>query len=321
MSLPFSIDLRPTASCNMSCPFCFGPRHNLKPMEVDKAIAIIDLISSQNTKAIVFSGGEPTLYPNLPYLLKRAKYNNLTTVVSTNGVELDSMLPEIYPFVDWLALPIDSYTKYSKNIRNISGDYIGFILRLFLKIKKDYPDIKIKIGTVVTKLNQKDVSRIPSLFNKLPKPDMWKLYQVSPSNYGKDNKKIFEIRDEDYIQIVSESRRNAHDNGILITTYMNSDRNGKYLFINPNGDSVVIFNNDEFVIGNFLDDPQSIISYWNNYVDEKKLISNFHSTYIKNKIAQQFVEHGCLIPCDFQRKDHERPIPYTHKHRRVAGAS
>ncbi|KUL29914.1 radical SAM protein [Chlorobium limicola] len=278
--LPFAIDVRIIADCNMSCPFCFGPLRTLSIMPIDKAEEIIDIISSLNSRAIIISGGEPTLHEDLPLILKYAKSRKLLTVLSTNGLKLLEIIDEISNYVDWISLPIEAHSQ-SEHSKLRIGDkkHFNIVLDNMKYIRSNYSNIKLKVGTVVTKLNKNFISSIPDLFDSTIMPDVWKLYQVSYSNFALINKDNIHISNEEFdeLSIIAEDHSTRH--GIKFVTYSNRERNGKYLFVNPNGDALVIKDNDEYVIGNFFDNMDDVVSLSKRYVNTERLMDNFNKSY------------------------------------------
>ena len=84
--LPAIVDLRLLGQCDLACPFCFGPRHHLKPLPTERVIGILDVLAARGVESVVFSGGEPCLIRDLPEMLHHAKRLGLKTVLSTNGI-------------------------------------------------------------------------------------------------------------------------------------------------------------------------------------------------------------------------------------------
>ncbi len=76
-----------TDKCNFSCPYCRGVHNDIKgTMPMDQARKIIDLWTDNNLKNIRFSGGEPTLYPNICDIVRYAKIKGIGRIaLSTNG--------------------------------------------------------------------------------------------------------------------------------------------------------------------------------------------------------------------------------------------
>ncbi len=88
-----------TDRCNFNCVYCRGLRRDcLGDMPFFRATEVLDFWISDGLKNVRFSGGEPTLYPNLLDLVHRCKANNVEHIaVSTNGsapIEYYKMLIE-----------------------------------------------------------------------------------------------------------------------------------------------------------------------------------------------------------------------------------
>lgn len=280
MSLPYAIDLRPIGACNLDCLFCFGPRHHLPMMKTCDALRIIRFIAKHGSKTLVLSGGEPLLIKDLHLLLEEAKSLGLKTILSTNGILLQECLHRMYSFLDWLALPIDaSNTVLHDKIRPGYHNHVVLVIELIRQIKRSYPSIKIKLGTVVSSINKDYISGIPSLLPVGAYPDVWKIYQVSHSNYGKDNRDILEISDYEFNKVAAFLKNEAEKYNIPLIIYRNSERNGKYFFIDPNGDVLVIQSDDEKKIGNILENPEAVLNLWDQFIEEKKLEQNITDTY------------------------------------------
>jgi uncharacterized radical SAM superfamily Fe-S cluster-containing enzyme len=80
-----------TTHCNLSCPICFansGQGYNLTVSQVE---AMLDrLLETEGPLEVLqFSGGEPTVHPNLADMLAAAKARNIHYVsINTNGLRL-----------------------------------------------------------------------------------------------------------------------------------------------------------------------------------------------------------------------------------------
>ncbi len=290
--LPSSVDFMLLGKCNLACSFCFGPQHEMSSMPTEKIKSVIKTLSRNGVERIVFTGGEPTLIKDLPEILSDAKKEGLFTVLSTNGLALDSdknLLGKLAPSLDWIALPLDGSTLEvnSKMRVGLTPDsrpkHFDSVFKVFERIRREYPQLKIKLGTVVAKPNLEDVQNIPFLLQKYGAiPDTWKLYQVSPSEYGRINYPELEIGDREFRYTVIKARRNAEKAGIKhVVEYSNATRPGKYLFINPVGEVLIVHpeENDYRSIGNILFTPEKVFSNWKKHVDQNLLQKNFEETY------------------------------------------
>lgn len=77
-----------TRSCNLACRHCYSASINHRyPGELsdDEARAFIDDLAAMPVSALLLTGGEPTIHPELPRLARRASDGGLRVTLSTNG--------------------------------------------------------------------------------------------------------------------------------------------------------------------------------------------------------------------------------------------
>ncbi len=88
-SAPYRMDLALTYRCNNNCPHCYNARPRTFP-EIDTASwkRILDHLWQIGIPHIVFTGGEPTLRPDLPELIAHAEQLGQITGINTNGRKL-----------------------------------------------------------------------------------------------------------------------------------------------------------------------------------------------------------------------------------------
>ena len=88
-SAPYRMDLAITYHCNNDCAHCYNARPRNYP-EISKGewFKILDQLWALGIPHIVFTGGEPTLRPDLPELIAHAEKNGQITGLNTNGRRL-----------------------------------------------------------------------------------------------------------------------------------------------------------------------------------------------------------------------------------------
>jgi len=88
-SAPYRMDLALTYRCNNNCDHCYNARPRRHP-ELNTADwkRILDRLWDLGIPHIVFTGGEPTLRPDLPELIAHAERNGQITGINTNGRKL-----------------------------------------------------------------------------------------------------------------------------------------------------------------------------------------------------------------------------------------
>ncbi len=294
--LPSSVDFMLLGTCELHCDFCYGPQHEIKAMDTSDIISVIQNLSANGVERVVFTGGEPTIIRDLPEILQKAKSESLTTVLSSNGLRLShnqTLLDRIVPHLDWIGLPLDGDTPEANASMRIgfSEDagvkHFFSVLSLIQKIQAEYPELRIKLGTVVSKKNLDHVADIPFTLQRAgATPDTWKLYQISPSGYGKLNYEKLRIEDKEFEQIFQKAKRSAESAGITnVVRYSNATRPGKYLFIDPKGNALIVSeqDNDYHPIGNFVRNPEDVIVNWQRFVNSGLLVQNFDDTYPRHK--------------------------------------
>ncbi|MCJ7814139.1 MAG: anaerobic ribonucleoside-triphosphate reductase activating protein [Candidatus Atribacteria bacterium] len=108
--------------CNFRCPFCYNCELILRPDNIknipQKEIDSYLLERKDFIDGICMSGGEPTLYPDLPEYFKGIKDKGFLIKLDTNGTN-PKLLKNLLDFdlVDYIALDIKSsldFDNYSK---------------------------------------------------------------------------------------------------------------------------------------------------------------------------------------------------------------
>jgi radical SAM protein with 4Fe4S-binding SPASM domain len=88
-SAPYRMDLAITYRCNNDCSHCYNARSRDYPeVSTEKWYQILDRLWAIGIPHIVFTGGEPTLRPDLPELIAHAEQNGQITGINTNGRRL-----------------------------------------------------------------------------------------------------------------------------------------------------------------------------------------------------------------------------------------
>ena len=88
-SAPYRMDLALTYRCNNSCAHCYNARPRHYPeLTTDEWKKILDRLWDLAIPHIVFTGGEPTLRPDLPELIAHAERNGQITGINTNARKL-----------------------------------------------------------------------------------------------------------------------------------------------------------------------------------------------------------------------------------------
>ena len=255
-AFPSYVDLEFTARCNLACGFCFGPHDDRRSADLGHEFwgNVIAEVARRGAQGIVVSGGEPTLVAGLPALLAAAKALGLKTVVSTHG-RLTSKVAKIAAHCDWIALPADAASR--EGLIEMRGDAWGLpqAAALARELKEVAPHVRIKLGSVGTRLNTRELVRLAQDLRAYdPMPfDTWKIYQYTPRRKFASRRELYEISDARFAALENAMRATGVTESIYTVFSSHAARRRAYLFVYPDG-TVAIPNEGEsfgdLVLGN-----------------------------------------------------------------------
>lgn len=245
--LPGTVNLFVNSRCNYHCNHCYAtfgdiPGTKLPELNVDEAVEILRQIAAQPlgdgmlARKITFVGGEPTLHPNLPYLIQYAKSLGLVTALITNGLTLSpKYLKSLDNTLDWVGLSIDALVpELNRRIgrATLSGrqlDADGYLERIAW-IKES--GAQLKINTVVSALNcEVDFSE----FIVQAQPVRWKILQVTPVAGQNDRAiKLLQINRSAFEQFAARHQY-LEGQGIRVIAEPVETIRGSYVMISPDG--------------------------------------------------------------------------------------
>ena len=130
--------------CNFRCPFC----HNgLTVLEAETTIPFDDILKYLQSRkglidAVVVSGGEPTLMPDLKEKVKALKEMGFLIKLDTNGTNPE-MIKDLYEshLIDYVAMDIkNSFKKYplTAGVKNIDLTKISQSINYLMTSGVDY---------------------------------------------------------------------------------------------------------------------------------------------------------------------------------------
>ena len=237
--LRLSVNFHLIEKCNAKCKYCFATfpnlhrKHRLSPSDQEK---LIDVLVDYGIKKINFAGGEPTLVPHLGSLCRRIKdrsQGGCAVSLVTNGMKLGPLLEDYAPWIDWVALSVDSgddETNADLGRSKKGQPYASTMLELGERAKQ--LGIRLKCNTVVTRHN---VGEDMSDFLSTLLPERWKILQFLPV-IGENDRAMeqMSISDKEYQAFVMR-HENLVDDLVEIVPENNDAMTNSYLMIGPDG--------------------------------------------------------------------------------------
>ncbi len=258
-----------TSKCNEQCKFCFRNVESLD-LSLSENISILNKLVSYGIKKITFTGGEALLYEGIWTLLAKAKKAGIFVQLNTNAKDVDvGILDNIEKYVDCLTLPLDSIDSYIQHEMGRNESHVENVATLLKDIIARKNKLRIKINTVVTRLNFHDVLNIIPLLNKY-RVDSWKVFQFAPLRYeAKRNISQLYVSDDSFYELV-ERIKSSYDSKVIFQNkdgFINS-----YMLITANGNIIYGDGTKDIVKGNVLRDSLSQIlkCYDFDYIEYQK---------------------------------------------------
>lgn len=223
------------APCNMVCRGCFAHLKEYRKYDshvsaILRTLTEIDRLTRQYlSRKITFSGGEPTLLPNLPEVIRVAKYLGFTTSIVTNGATLNiEWLRKVRDDLDWIGISVDSLSKAT----NVALGRIVADKPMSCKKYSHLADLihgegyKLKVNTVISKHN------IQEDFNEWIRqivPERWKVMQALILRGENDGFRNFIVSKHEYLQFI---KRHIGVNPIAESA---EDMIDSYVMVSPDG--------------------------------------------------------------------------------------
>lgn len=157
-----SVYIQTNTFCNQKCVFCNRPptesyQTGLSTNLTDIKNKIKELSSEPTVKRIIFTGGEPLLYPQLVEAITYAKKYKFITEIQTNGtlLSLDKLKTLKKAGLDIINFALHSHLKrISNKLRGVKFGYENIIQNIKLA---DGLEFEIHVIHVITSLNYKDL--------------------------------------------------------------------------------------------------------------------------------------------------------------------
>jgi len=222
-------------SCNMSCRFCFVPP--AVETSLSDSLVILQKLRTHFDR-INFVGGEPTSTSKLKPLVKEAKSLGFQVSIVSNGYNLIKRPEEfdyLFDSLSCIGLSIDSLNPHVNLLcgRHVHTDTISEDEFYMLSKRIKEADIRLKINTVVNKLNVKeDLNRFYEKMN----PDRIKLFQVLKPDFLclKHSYDDLLITKEEFASFVFRHKKFeniicSEDNEAMTNSYYMLNAEGKFI--------------------------------------------------------------------------------------------
>ncbi|MCX6022154.1 MAG: viperin family antiviral radical SAM protein [Chloroflexi bacterium] len=236
--IPAAANFHINRVCNERCPYCFATFRDdarldavHRGLPLPEAVRVVNLLADAGIEKLNFAGGEPTLYPGMPHLLRHARGRGLVTSLVTNGARLTEVLAEAAECIDWVALSIDSADEdVQRRLGRGNGNYVARSLEHFHQLHR--LGIRTKMNTVVNRLN---IGEDMSNFVEASGVERWKNFQALPVDGQNDGRIEDLLVTQTEFGLYVERHRHLESKGIMLAPEANEDMRGSYAMVDPLG--------------------------------------------------------------------------------------
>ncbi|MFA5126112.1 MAG: radical SAM protein [archaeon] len=281
---PITVQLDLTNGCNLDCFYCYNKQNTIKGKELsDKEYkkVVLKIIKQLNPISITFSGGEPLTRPKLLFkLAKMFSDNDIEIFLNTNGLLITDEIAKNINSVKFelVSINIDSLKKQD-DIRN-GKNLIKKTIKSLETLSKHYPQNRISISCVVSKMNYKDLLPIAEFVKKNGYRNIHLLDMIPCDESAKKlmlNKEEWEYFYKKYMEIEAMNIKITPNHALLFLSGMEKQlrapfcMGGKFkMVITANGKIVPCnyFKKEEYICGDTIKD--NLLDVWQNAPIMKK---------------------------------------------------
>ena len=173
--------------CNLTCKHCYSisaDKDFAGELTTDEVFAVMDQLKAFRVPALILSGGEPLLRPDIFEISSRSKGEGFYTALSSNGTLIDSAMCERIAKVgyDYVGISLDGLGETHDRFRRMPGAFDQSLAGI-----RRCRDAGLKVGVRFT-MTRDNFSDLPRLLELVEDEGVDRFY-FSHLNYaGRGNK-------------------------------------------------------------------------------------------------------------------------------------
>jgi MoaA/NifB/PqqE/SkfB family radical SAM enzyme len=205
--------------CNLKCRHCYinKKQHGKNMLPIETINAWLEVFASKNKQAnVIFLGGEPTLHPDLPEAVNKAKslgYSSIT--IDTNGYLFHDILSKVSPdVIDYFSFSLDGATQKTNDMIRGKGSFDACIQGIKSAVLKGFSTSLIY---TVSTINIHELDNIAPLLKDL-KIDRFFIQVIGIRGKSAENRQDkLQVPRNDWLKIVPDAAQKIARLGIVVT--------------------------------------------------------------------------------------------------------
>ena len=241
-----------TTRCNQGCRYCHRFL-NIQDLKKEENFKILENLINSGINEITWTGGEALLLDGIDELIMKSHSAGIKNKIITNGKLLTiERLEKLHSYLDSITLSIDSVDNDINEKLGRGYNHYSNIDNILNYLKENNINIKLRINTVINKLNLSNISNLVEYLNNF-NIYSWRIFKFMPlRETAIKNQEDFDITNKEFDEIVLYAKKNS--NIKQIESRVREDMQKKYLLILADGSIVVTDKMGDKKLGNALSD-------------------------------------------------------------------
>ena len=166
---PEGVTFELTYGCNLRCVHCYNPTHRALPQELttSEIYAILNQIADLGVLTVTFTGGEPSVRPDIGDILRHARRQGLMIHLMTNATRITASFTDLLREVGVSQIDVSIYGATEpvyERMTEVSGSYRQFRQGLLNLASAKLP---VVVRMPVTTINQEEIQACRQLVESL----------------------------------------------------------------------------------------------------------------------------------------------------------
>ena len=205
--------------CNLKCRHCYinKKQHGKNTLPIETINTWLRAFAGKNKKAnVIFLGGEPTLHPDLPEAVFKAKslgYSSIT--IDTNGYLFHDILSKVSPdVIDYFSFSLDGATRKTNDMIRGKGSFDTCIQGIKNAVQQGFGTSLIY---TVSTINIHELDKIALLLKDL-NIDRFFIQVIGIRGKSAESRQDkLQVSREDWLNIIPQTAQQIARLGIIVT--------------------------------------------------------------------------------------------------------
>ena len=214
-----NIFLHILTACNLSCRHCYinKAQHGTETLTKEQLEQWMTLFADPHKRSnMIFLGGEPTLHPELPFAIQKAKELGYFVTVDSNGYLFNDLLTKTSPdLLDYLSFSLDGPDAATNDPIRGEGVFDVCVANIKKAVSAGF-----QVSVIYT-VSRKNLDALPRMVPLLEHLQVKKFFIQVIGLRGKsaaaDSDEISQVSRQQWLDTVPEVARQAAARGIHVT--------------------------------------------------------------------------------------------------------